>query len=555
MKINQIFEEALNAQKEGKLKVAEKLYKEILDVQPNNLDSNNNLGVILEHFDKIEEAEKHYKKAIEIKPDIAEIHANLGGILAKLNKFKEAEKYYKKAIKLKPNSAKAHNNLGGVLLKLNKFEEAEINYKKAIELKPDFPEAYNNLAVVLKRIFKIEESEKYYKKAIELKPNFADAYMNLGNIQKELNKFEEAETNYNKAIELNPKNINYYYHFGLLKSFNNEGKKLFQLNELYLDQTLTAEERSALCFTLGKASEELNQFEKSFKYYCEGNMFCKKLLNYNIKNDIQEFEKLKKSYQNIDKNSLKNTSYKNKSKPIFIVGMPRSGTTLVEQIISSHTKVMGAGELDFIKDFGENIALGISKVDNDILINFREKYFKKLNELSKGNLMITDKMPSNFKYIGLLYSAFPEAKIVHVKRNSAATCWGNFIKHYAIKGLSAPGKKSGLTANGFSYKMDDLITYYGLYQDLMNFWNKQFGDRIYNLNYEKLTENQEDETKKLIKYLGLEWEEKCLAPQNNTRRVHTGSTIQVRQKVYKGSSDNWKKFEVFLKGVFKNLDD
>jgi hypothetical protein len=152
-------------------------------------------------------------------------------------------------------------------------------------------------------------------------------------------------------------------------------------------------------------------------------------------------------------------------------------------------------------------------------------------------------MPLNFMYIGLICSTFPEAKIVHVKRNSAATCWGNYKQKFSSKYFS------------YCYDLNDLVIYYGLYRDLMQFWEEHYGDRIYNLNYETLTINQEDETRKLIQYLGIEWQEACLAPQDNIRSVETASNVQVRQKVYQGSSQEWKKFEPFLNGAFNDLSD
>jgi hypothetical protein len=152
-------------------------------------------------------------------------------------------------------------------------------------------------------------------------------------------------------------------------------------------------------------------------------------------------------------------------------------------------------------------------------------------------------MPNNFKFIGLILSAFPEAKIIHVKRNPAATCWSNYKHYFPTKGL------------GHCYELNDLVYYYGLYQELMEFWQDQFGDRIYNLNYDSLTVNQEEETRALLQHLGLQWEEGCLSPQNNKRIVRTASSQQVRQKVYQGSSQDWLKFEPYLKGAFDQLNE
>ena len=150
-------------------------------------------------------------------------------------------------------------------------------------------------------------------------------------------------------------------------------------------------------------------------------------------------------------------------------------------------------------------------------------------------------MPQNFFFIGLLAAAFPEAKIIHVKRNPAAVCWANYKQYFVSKSL------------GYCYALDDVISYHHLYENLMEFWDNSLKERIFNLDYESLVENQESETRQLIDYLGLDWDEKCLSPQNNKRRVTTASNIQVRKKIYQGSSQQWKKYEPFINGAFDDL--
>ena len=267
----------------------------------------------------------------------------------------------------------------------------------------------------------------------------------------------------------------------------------------------------------------------------------KKLLNYNINKDVERFRKIKSNYPQIAYNSLEPEKFSKDLMPIFIVGMPRSGTTLVEQIISSHSEVTGAGELDFAAQFGAAIATGITEVNNESLLNFRSKYLTKLKSLSNKNLIITDKMPQNFRYIGLLAAAFPEAKIIHVKRNPAAVCWANYKQYFVSKNI------------GYCYAIDDVISYHKLYENLMDFWTNTLSNRIYKLDYELLTVNQESETRQLIEYLGLDWDEKCLSPQNNMRSVATASNVQVRKKVYRGSSEQWRKYQPFLNGALDSF--
>ena len=227
--------------------------------------------------------------------------------------------------------------------------------------------------------------------------------------------------------------------------------------------------------------------------------------------------------------------------PVFILGMPRSGTTLVEQIISSHSEVFGAGELKYVEKFGKELVVDATFVNTTAISEFRESYFSEVSKLSNGKYVITDKMPQNFRFIPLICAAFPEAKIIHLQRNAAATCWSNYKQYFISKKL------------GYCYDLKDLVAYYNLYTEMMKVWQSQYGERIYNLNYEQLTNDQEDQTRKLIKHLGLNWEEACLSPHKNKRSVRTASQQQVRKKVYQGSSHAWRKYEPFLNGAFDSL--
>ena len=540
--IDQAFQKGVEAHTAGKLKEAEHIYRAILKIHPSHIAAHSNLGIMLYELGRLEEAELGYKKLIKQKPNYAEAHCNLGVIQHELNRLKEAEVSYKKAIKLKPKYITAHNNLGNTLKKIGRLEEAEKSYKTAIMIKPDYVEAHYNLGVMLQEIDRLDEAEICCKKTIKIKPDYAEVYNNLGIILQKLGRIGDAEKKYKKAIDIKPKYVEAHFNLSQIKVFKKKDKQLLQIQNLYLDKRLTNEQSCNIGFALGKAYEDLNQLNQSFRYYSEGNAFRKKSLIYNIHQDVEVFNQLKNTYPSIKKNSLKINILPSEPRPIFVLGMPRSGTTLIEQIISAHSEVKGAGELSYVEQFGDTLARGTSKINTKILLDFRKNYLQKLQELSNGSLIVIDKMTINFRYIGLICSAFPNVKIVHVKRDPAATCWGNYKQLFSNK-----------ESFHYSYYLDDVITYYKLYQDLMQFWKKQFGEQIYDINYEALTTNQEDETKKLIKYLELKWEEKCLAPQNNDRIVVTASSKQVRQKVYQGSSKNWKKFEPYLNGIFNNF--
>jgi len=502
------------------------------------------LNSLLEHYQhgRYEDAESLAISITQQYPNHQFGWKALGAVLKQTGRISEALVANQKAVKLAPDDAEAHSNLGVTLKELGRLEESEANCRHAIALEPDYAEAHNNLGNALRELGKLEVAEASYGQAIALKPEFAEAHYNLGVTLKALGRLEEAEASYRIVIALKPDYAEAHRNLALIYRYKNEDKQFLQMQKLYLDQTLADEHRVHLSFALAKAYEDIDQIGNSFKHYSEGNALQKKLLNYDISKDVEIFEQITKTHPTIEKVPVGISMLSNNIKPIFIVGMPRSGTSLVEQIITSHSEVTGAGELPFVEILGDSIARGISQLDTEVLLNFSKIYRSKLQLFSNESQIVTDKMPQNFRYIGLLTSAFPDAKIVHVKRNSAAVCWGNYKQFFVSKSL------------GYCYELSDVVRYYALYQNLMKFWELRCGNRIYNLDYELLTINQEDETKKLIQYLGLDWENECLAPQDNMRSVSTASNMQVRQKIYQGSSHGWKKFKPFLNGVLDHLE-
>lgn len=524
----------------GRIKEAFIYMSKSVELNSQDSEAHNNLGVTLKELGKLKEAEASFIKALKLEPIYIEALNNLGLILKEQGKVKKAIDIFSKIIKLNPNFVEAYYNIGNSLKSLGKLKDAKKNFKKAIALKPDYPEAYNNLGNTLKEMNKHEDAIAIYKKAIRLKPN-SQLFKNLGVTLQELGRLEEAEANYNHAINLQPEYVEAHRCLSIIKKYFSKDKQYLKMEELYLDKDILKQERCQINFALAKASEDLGDFKKAFNHYSEGNALRKILLNYQIDEDKKIFSKIKSTHPLIMQNSLENNYLVNNVTPIFIVGMPRSGTTLVEQIISSHPSVYGGGELFFIKQFGSSLACGLSTINKSSLLNFREKYLKKLQSLSKKHLFITDKMPQNFLYLGLISIAFPEAKIIHVKRDPAAVCWGNYKQYFTQESL------------GFRYSLNDLIIYYKLYENLMQFWEKSLNDKIFNFNYDILTMNQKRETKRLINHIDLDWNEKCMHPQDNTRSVATASNTQIRKKIYQGSSEKWKNYKPFIKDVFDNF--
>jgi hypothetical protein len=221
--------------------------------------------------------------------------------------------------------------------------------------------------------------------------------------------------------------------------------------------------------------------------------------------------------------------------------MPRSGTTLVEQILASHSQVYGAGELDLLNKAIRATEWRSTQLSSDHLQSIREAYFSSLKEIGAAEPYVTDKQPFNFRWIGFILAAIPEAKIVHVRRDARATCWSNFKHCYSSEAI------------GFAYDLQDIVEYYKMYVDLMAFWHEKFPGRIYDLDYETLTEHQEVESRKLLEYVGLNWEDQCLEFYKTRRAVQTASDTQVRQKMYQGSSDEWRKYEKYLESMLELL--
>ena len=253
--------------------------------------------------------------------------------------------------------------MGNALQELGRLDEAEISLKKAIALKSDYAPAYNNLGVTLRDMGKLEEAKESFKQAVKLKPDFALAHSNLGNTLHELGRLDEAEVSLKQAIVIKPDYAAVYRRLSLIKKFNKRDEIYLKMQDLYLDESLAEEQLCHINFGLAKASEDMGEVEQAFKHYREGNVLRKKLLNYDISQDIVLFNQLKSSFPKIKINSLGDKYVSNKISPIFILGMPRSGTSLVEQIISSHSEVTGAGELSFVAQFGDADATYIEPIE------------------------------------------------------------------------------------------------------------------------------------------------------------------------------------------------
>jgi len=318
--------------------------------------------------------------------------------------------------------------------------------------------------------------------------------------------------------------------------------------ELIANPSISENNKKHLSFALGKAYDDIGDAESCFQHLLEGNRLRKKELGYDINSDKRLFSRIKSIFAADELPTIEETQpvTERKKQPIFIVGMPRSGTTLVEQVLASHSQVYGADELEILDRIVRQILGNIHKVHfdkltMDVVRDVRNVYLAKLDILGDDEPRITDKMPLNFMWTGFILTAMPEAKVINLQRDPVATCWSIFKHYFSSKG------------GGFAYDLVDIAEFYKLYIDLMDFWQGRFPNQIYDLNYEALTENQEKETRKLLNYCGLGWEDQCLAFHKTKRAVKTASSVQVRQEMYKGSSETWRKYETLIQPMIQAL--
>ena len=529
----------------GKLDDAIKSYEQALSIQPSYFEVHNNLGSIYYELGQRDQAINSYKQALSINPDSADALNNMGIVYQTLDQFNEAASFYKKAISINPEHPEALNNLGNILKEFGQFDEAIDFYKKALTVNPKFDEAHYNLGIALYKLGKTDKAIDTFKQVLTHNPNFADARNFLGTLFQDLGQVDEAINCYVNALAIEPDNSHFHFNLSQSKHYKPGDTQFTHMQSLISSKDLIESERIRLCFALAKAYEDLGNKAELFKVLNEGNKLHKEEINYSIEKDLNNHYLLRKLFKSSIKES---SSYKPLAvRPIFIVGMPRSGTTLVEQIISSHHKVHGAGELPTLDSLIAPI-LNSYLSNNNVLseenfLSLRQEYsYRHLSNLNNTESIITDKMPTNFENIGFILKAFPEAKIIHLKRNAMAVCWSIYKRSFSNKNL------------GFAYDMRDLAQFYNSYSKLMDFWHELFPNQIYDISYEDLTTNQEEETRNLLDYCELDWDESCLNFYTNKRAVKTASSLQVKEPIYQGSSEVWKKYETQLKLLINNLD-
>lgn len=559
--------------KNGELQNAKKLYKEILKVNPNSADANHYLGVFYFNKSKFDKSLDLINKSISLDTNNAKFYVNKGNLLLEMLCYTEAEVCFHKAISLDKHLEDAYIGISILYFKINKINKSKnfilsvlktnqnniraltllariysvendlinaINlFNKVISLDKTNVEAINDRGVIFQRLGDYENALKDYESVIKTEPDYAICHNNRGVILKSQNKINEAKKSFQKAINIDQNYIEAYKnYFSVTKVFPSD-PNIEKINKIFLNNNLSSKNKIWIHLTFVNIESSYKNYHNVFKHLSLANKIKLKSCNFMITKHKEKIEKIR-SYFN-DKYLPFQVEKNIKVRPIFIIGMPRSGTTLIEQIISSHSKVHGAGELNYLDNL---ISYGELKFNFEKSKNFnfiRKNYLNKIMKLSNKKY-VTDKNPLNFLNVGYISSAIPEAKIIHIHRNPMAVCWSNFFNYFPSKSME------------YSFELTSIANYYAEYVSLMKFWENLFPSKIYNIIYENLVEDFEFEVKKLINFLDLGMEEEVNLFYQNQRIIKTASNMQVRKPIYRGSSDEWKNYKLYLKPVMSILD-
>jgi len=525
-------------------------YEQALAIRPGHADLHNNLAGVLQMLGRSEEAIAHYEQALALKPDYAEAHFNLGNALQDLGRHVEAMARYERAIALKPDFAAAHNNLGNGLQKLGRFEQAIVHYRRALAIQPGYGDAHHNLGNALLALDCNEEAIAHYEQAIAVDSAKAELHNNMGTALHEIGRLEEAYRAYEKAVELAPRAAAIHLNLASLRPFTAGDPRLATLEKLFEDVgSLGVDDQIGLHFALGKAFADLEQPERSFRHLSAGNALKRRQIAYDESETLRTFERIRATFTP-RLLQQKPGGGDDSPVPVFVVGMPRSGTTLVEQVLASHSRVFGAGERE---DFRE--AVSALKGPNDTpafpelaaamsgedLRRLGSHYVGRVSATSPEAARIVDKMPINFLYLGLIHMALPRARVIHVRRDPVDTCLSCFS-------LLFTGDLP------HTYDLGELGRYYGAYAALMEHWRSVLPPGVMlEVRYEDVVDDLETQARRLVAHCGLDWEDACLAFHQTQRPVHTASVTQVRQPIYRSSVGRWRPYGHLLQPLLQAL--
>lgn len=542
MNLSAQFQQAAQLEATGQLDAAAQIYRQVLSANPNVSAAWQSLGLLAFNTGDMQQAFNMFAHAVRLEPRNALYQRNLGEISRRLGNLEQAVLCGKAASKLSPKDVDAHYNLGLAYIDSGDYAKAVLAYKKAVKIDPKHGLSWNNLGSALEQQGDKKGALKAYEKAVALNAQHAEAQNNAGAIYSEQGKLDEARMSFAAAIAARPSFVESHYNLSSLKTYTPDDPHLTMLEGVYAQrEQLTPHARIRYDFALGKALDDIGQYDRAFAAYDEGNRIQHSILPMDEARADALLEEILSTFTpEFFKARERWAGAKPRDKtPIFIVGMPRSGTTLLEQILSSHKSVHGAGELTDLNaviceatgaDAEHSFVPGVVHLTQEAMKKIGDRYLEQVWKLSPDSKYITDKMPANFFYLGIIHLALPNAKIIHAMRDPMDSCFSCFSRLFN-------------DTMEFAYDQGTLGRYYRRYMTLMRHWHKVLPEgTILDLPYEDMVADTEAQARRVLKFVGLPWDDKCLEFYKNDRLVKTASVAQVRKPIYKTSVARWKHF-------------
>ena len=453
----------------------------------------------------------------------------------KIGKIEKSIDVMNEALTFNPDHPDFLNNLGLCFYMLHKFSEAEKYFKRGLEVDNKNLHILNNLGNLKRETFKIEESIKYYKEVLNIQNDAVVTLFSLVGVYRISNKKEESKKYCKKILKLNKKLTDADRQYSLVHKYTQDDPHLNEMLKKIKDDDFNNFEKIYLCYGIHKAYEDIKDFKNAFKFLKKGNEILKKETKYDFSSDKKKVQGNIDLYKKIKKVKSSGTH----RELIFIVGMPRSGSSLVEQILASHKKVFGGGEIPYIQEITQKI-INEEKIDASLIDNYRNDYLALIAELDDSSCVFTDKELLNFNSIGLILSLFPNAKIINCTRDPVDNCWSIYKNFFPFK-------------TGFVNNFVDIVKFYKLYLNTMNFWKKEFPENICNLEYKSLVEDPKKHIKKILTFCNLEWDENVMNHHKNSRIIRTLSFDQAKKPISKKVSNTIKNYKEMVGDLMEEL--
>ena len=554
----------------GRADEAVSSYRHALALMPQFPEAHNNLGNVLVDLGRLDEALASYRQAIRIKPDYPEGHDNLGKALLRLGQPAPAATAFERALALRPDYAGAHNNLGNALYELGRIDDAIASYRRALALRADFAEAHNNLGTVFRGLGQLDAALASYHRALQIRPDLAEAHRNeaiaqrlrgrseqaqasclralqidpqsaptlavMADLKADQGQFTDAEQLFRRALAIEPLTAEAWVGISRLRTMTPADAAWAAQAQAIAAQRLPPRKEVLLRYALGKYFDDVRDFEQAFSQYQRANELTKR---YRARHDRQQVTAaVDRIIQTFNEEWLARTPIDpvTSARPVFIVGMLRSGTTLAEQILASHAGVHGAGELMYW-----NTAASVHQstappgpVGAGELTALATDYLRLLRELSPDALRVVDKMPGNYLHLGLIHAALPNAHFIHMRRDPIDTCLSIYFQHFEA-------------FHSYATDLADLAHYVGEYRRLMQHWRSVLpAGTMLEVPYEGLVNEQHAWSRKMLEFIGLAWDPNCIDFPRTDRTVITASNWQVRQKISNSSVGRWRNYAKFV---------